>query len=441
MEYRDEPEFESGQIVIDKQRSWTALCLTMWMNEYSDYWYRHIYGDKETFHFAWRRLNQPYAMPGHPIHHIPSTFCQHDFDGRRVFQHRNHAKWSLASNPQIPGFQFEEDCLNFLTKLKLHQEVTVGVAPSSPRRVVDAARRICIGRFVYKRVGYDSRIISFKPDGSIGEGKDSQETEWSLYDQAGQVVLDIRSKSHLTCRLRRYGDIWRGKWERFERMPIELSPYLEPNDANRSNSARVIGPKGVMGVTIGIGDRFLKYACRAAQSVRDNLGIPTAILSEATGDDFPKRRLLRMFDHFDGTIFYFDADTIALKSWDISDYVGIPEIVCVRDIANSAITADCAEFGLDQSRYFNAGILIINRKHHQRVLEEASAYRFRTRFTDQTILNIACQRLGVPLLFLDSTYNMVGYATRGAPEGTVIAHAAGGRDKRAFDGLFPLPVW
>lgn len=35
--YRDEPEFESGQIVVDKARCWQALCLAMWYNEHSDY--------------------------------------------------------------------------------------------------------------------------------------------------------------------------------------------------------------------------------------------------------------------------------------------------------------------------------------------------------------------------------------------------------------------
>lgn len=54
--YRDEPEFEAGQVLIDKSRSWRELLLTMWFNEHSDVWYRHLHGDKDTFHFAWRRL-------------------------------------------------------------------------------------------------------------------------------------------------------------------------------------------------------------------------------------------------------------------------------------------------------------------------------------------------------------------------------------------------
>ena len=40
MPYRDEPEFESGQIVLDKKRCFSALSLAMWFNEYSDFWYQ-----------------------------------------------------------------------------------------------------------------------------------------------------------------------------------------------------------------------------------------------------------------------------------------------------------------------------------------------------------------------------------------------------------------
>jgi hypothetical protein len=52
VEYKDEPEFETGQIVIDKPKCFAALSLTMTMNEHSDFWYHHIHGDKETFHMA-----------------------------------------------------------------------------------------------------------------------------------------------------------------------------------------------------------------------------------------------------------------------------------------------------------------------------------------------------------------------------------------------------
>jgi hypothetical protein len=116
--YRDEPEFESGQILINKERCWRALQLTMHMNEQAAFYYNYIYGDKDTFHMAWSILDQPYAIVPHRIRPLKKTMCQHDFSGRRIFQHRNFAKWTLeGDNPRIDGFHFEEDCLRYLDEL------------------------------------------------------------------------------------------------------------------------------------------------------------------------------------------------------------------------------------------------------------------------------------------------------------------------------------
>ena len=95
-----EPEFESGQIVVDKRRCWRALCLTMWFNENSDFYYQHLHGDKETFHLAFRKLRKSYSLIPKPIHSLEGTMCQHDFQGRRIFQHRNMDKWDLFSAKQ-----------------------------------------------------------------------------------------------------------------------------------------------------------------------------------------------------------------------------------------------------------------------------------------------------------------------------------------------------
>jgi hypothetical protein len=118
--YQDEPEFESGQILINKERCWKAMSLALWYNEHADFYYQHIHGDKDTFHMAFRKLNQPYSMPQTPIHSLDHVvMCQHDFKGRRVFQHRNLRKWELhGKNPQTVGFLFEKECFQTLHRLK-----------------------------------------------------------------------------------------------------------------------------------------------------------------------------------------------------------------------------------------------------------------------------------------------------------------------------------
>jgi hypothetical protein len=117
--YRDEPEFESGQILVNKETAWKALSLANWYNEHADFYYQHIHGDKDTFHMAFRKVGHKYAMPPYPIAPLDGVMCQHDFNGRRVFQHRNLKKWTLVDkNPNVAGFWFERECIRYLGHLK-----------------------------------------------------------------------------------------------------------------------------------------------------------------------------------------------------------------------------------------------------------------------------------------------------------------------------------
>jgi hypothetical protein len=118
VDYRDEMELESGQMLINKQICWRALKLCNWYNEYADFFYTIVYGDKDTFRFAWHRLALPYAMPKRGIARVPHTLCQHDMEGRRVFQHRCLEKWSLRGNRPSPGFQHERKCHEYLAELR-----------------------------------------------------------------------------------------------------------------------------------------------------------------------------------------------------------------------------------------------------------------------------------------------------------------------------------
>jgi FkbM family methyltransferase len=119
IDYREESEFESGQMLINKRTCWKPLALTFWFNEHSDFFYYHIHGDKDTFHLAWRKLKQPYTMVTTPIESLEGVMCQHDLRGQRIFQHRNSHKWQLFSeNRHIRGFLHEKLCLSFLEDLR-----------------------------------------------------------------------------------------------------------------------------------------------------------------------------------------------------------------------------------------------------------------------------------------------------------------------------------
>ncbi|HZQ46971.1 MAG TPA: hypothetical protein VFC07_08170, partial [Verrucomicrobiae bacterium] len=91
----------------------------VWLNENSDFYYQYLHGDKETFHLAFRKLKKSYALVPWPIHRLYGTMCQHDFQGRRIFQHRNTAKWELSRpNQRIKDFWLEKECLNYLAQLR-----------------------------------------------------------------------------------------------------------------------------------------------------------------------------------------------------------------------------------------------------------------------------------------------------------------------------------
>lgn len=123
VEYRDEPEIQAGEILVDKERCWEPLRLSLWFNEHHRFFYRYILGDKDTYRFAWHKLDRRYAVPPFPIHALEGTMCQHDFSGRRLFQHRNMKKWQLLGpNPRVAGFEYEEECLQFLKELGLALE-------------------------------------------------------------------------------------------------------------------------------------------------------------------------------------------------------------------------------------------------------------------------------------------------------------------------------
>ncbi len=117
--FRDEPEVESGQAVIDKARCWKPLLLALWMNNHSDFWYQYIYGDKDTFHLAWRKLGIEYAMPAHGLHGMAYALRQHDFQGRPLFQHRYGDKFDvncLACQDDV--FVHEQACMHHLRRLR-----------------------------------------------------------------------------------------------------------------------------------------------------------------------------------------------------------------------------------------------------------------------------------------------------------------------------------
>lgn len=99
---RREPDFESGQFMVDRSRVYRALCVARWLNDHSDFTYipgrAGLYGDKSTFHIAFRGAGQDYHMAP-PARWLNVAFLQHDPRGRVVLIHRCRDKPRLSFTP------------------------------------------------------------------------------------------------------------------------------------------------------------------------------------------------------------------------------------------------------------------------------------------------------------------------------------------------------
>lgn len=94
----EDASFESGQFVVDKSRHWKPLWLACWLNSFSDYVYKHVYGDKDTFLLAWQKAGREFCLPTRRPGWEAVAFLQKDFEGRTLFVHRTRDKFRLAGS-------------------------------------------------------------------------------------------------------------------------------------------------------------------------------------------------------------------------------------------------------------------------------------------------------------------------------------------------------
>ncbi len=217
--YRESPDQESGQLLIDKARCWKALCLCNWYNEHSDFYYQHVYGDKETFRFAWQRLDQPIHWIQKPPHeNVRFTLCQHDLEGEVLFQHRFFRKWQLyGDNVHVEGFQHESRCLEFVDELRQQwqpqRHLMRRLREEDVARIGEYAGRC----FLYDRPGHNRWPIRLAQDGRVSEGYGPNEFFW--WFERGFLTL-VGSDGRRRCRLRPKGVGWHGV--RRGRVPMEI---------------------------------------------------------------------------------------------------------------------------------------------------------------------------------------------------------------------------
>jgi hypothetical protein len=220
-------QVESGQVVVDKARNWPALCLVDWYGQRSEFFFSHVHGDTGLFHLPWLRLGMPYAMTPHRIRSLKGTMCQHDFDGHRVFQHRNSGKWAFErtiENDHRPGFILEPECFGWLDELRAIWNPASGEFASEAD--IDAQGQYIGRAYTYTRFGSDglprdARRMILGSGGLIGDGANKCEKFWcvrgnrlQIADNKGKPIMDLQEQD----------GVWCGRWLQHEKMPVELRP-------------------------------------------------------------------------------------------------------------------------------------------------------------------------------------------------------------------------
>jgi hypothetical protein len=244
---REEPEFESGQAVIDKRVNWEALSLAEQINRHANIFYRLIWGDKDTFRFAWHKLGRSFAMPDFPPQALQAAvsngdmLCQHDFEGGRLFQHRIMYKWNLfESNPWISGFFLENECRAFLEELRSVWNGRCGNSVFESRLVDQSPVRqnllktvwlLKLPRQLQKKIVAPKNVqadnvdesatwieLRFDKKGTLRKRKDESVEDriagifWDLRQSKGGWLLTLSGEDGQRVKLRQAQVGWRGHW-------------------------------------------------------------------------------------------------------------------------------------------------------------------------------------------------------------------------------------
>lgn len=223
--YRKELQVESGQVLVNKSKCWKEINMAKYFCDYSDYYFKLFYGDKETFHFGWRYFDSLYGMPPHPDWIENGIIVQKDFGGAWVFSHRAQAKFKINKTHKIcMSMPYEQETLDLIDELSHMWGGTVWVNDKPSNVEKEIIKKISNKKYKYIRVGLDEREMELLPDKTIGAGSDRLEKHYQIFDDKGKIIMAIHGESCLTAllELNQEDNVWRGKWLDHEKCKIEL---------------------------------------------------------------------------------------------------------------------------------------------------------------------------------------------------------------------------
>ena len=209
----DVPSWESGQMLLDTARHWKALAATHVLNENQSRVSDMIYGDKDTYLAAWRRLGAECAVVPHRPYRDARVLIQRDFSGSPVFQHRTNAKWIYGGRQyEFEGAVHMEDCLRYLDELSESWNGHVFFPPDRPLAARQEENRLAGTHAVLEVIGDHTVDIDFLPFHEFGRGRNFDRQNWHV--EGEDPLLVISDGTRQTYRLHKVGPhAWEGDAE------------------------------------------------------------------------------------------------------------------------------------------------------------------------------------------------------------------------------------
>jgi hypothetical protein len=92
-------EWETGFFLVDRVRSWPAICWAYWMFEHSDVWFKMFHGDKGVIHAAFLMTNCPHIL-NEDARWNPAFGIAHWWKGRQIVSHMMRSKRGESTWPE-----------------------------------------------------------------------------------------------------------------------------------------------------------------------------------------------------------------------------------------------------------------------------------------------------------------------------------------------------
>ena len=230
MEYKNYTDFETGQYLINKEKCYKPLNITMWMNEHSDWFYKFVYGDKSTFFLAWNKCERPYSIPSSLPDWKWPCLLQHDLDNQLLFQHACQGK-ELIVQGSGPTTQYNH---HLISEAKLIRDKHWCGTIYSWREMNGKESKFAnayIGRYTYTRYldKPESRVMHLKDNGVIDEGVDRMERRWTvrIIDKVPHIIVigAVHKESEVAmffAKEIKKEKLFEGNWTAFEKCKISL---------------------------------------------------------------------------------------------------------------------------------------------------------------------------------------------------------------------------